>query len=371
MLVENDYNHGKIRIHGYIRGKPNGKLIWNSIQNRPTPHPMVTDPPPTGSTIVPAPRKKLDSSSNDRRKKSKWADTQAEIILSQGLPRHIFNILNQTSTAQEIWNNVELLMQGSGRTLQQRKKICIDEYEPFVPLGKRLTPHHAPALSSPSTPDPQPTASSPNDALMATMTSVFYSLMVSKSNFPPDQTISSGLLPNSKTHARCMMVRLYSTASRKAPGNIGNTGARGKKVICYNCRGEGHVARQYAEAEAFLADVECTAPYDQPQALTTTNMFQANHEDALELRRWMKGHHGCYYQSIRRLQLEVHLDSDAEWNEIDGQYRYSFSSIFLITKPINISNEVYADISDKQEIVVSFDTKGQLDLENKVRQEQP
>ncbi|GKD14810.1 hypothetical protein Tco_1199217 [Tanacetum coccineum] len=37
-----------------------------------------------------------------------------------------------------------------------------------------------------------------------------------------------------------------------------------------------------AEAEAFLTDVECTAPYDQPQALTTTNMFQANHEDAYD-----------------------------------------------------------------------------------------
>ncbi|GKG43966.1 hypothetical protein Tco_0483059, partial [Tanacetum coccineum] len=38
-----------------------------------------------------------------------------------------------------------------------------------------------------------------------------------------------------------------------------------------------------AEAEAFLADVECTAPYDQPQTLTTkTNMFQANHEDAYD-----------------------------------------------------------------------------------------
>ncbi|GJZ55966.1 integrase, catalytic region, zinc finger, CCHC-type containing protein [Tanacetum coccineum] len=34
---------------------------------------------------------------------------------------------------------------------------------------------------------------------------------------------------------------------RKAPGNVGNTGARGKKVICYNCRGEGHVARQCKE----------------------------------------------------------------------------------------------------------------------------
>ncbi|GKD54524.1 retrovirus-related pol polyprotein from transposon TNT 1-94 [Tanacetum coccineum] len=76
-------------------------------------------------------------------------------------------------------------------------------------------------------------------------------------------------------------------------GNV--TTATGKKVICYNCRGEGHVARQCkepkrakdsqyfkdkallmeakekgdvldAEAEAFLADVECTAPNDQPSS---------------------------------------------------------------------------------------------------------
>ncbi|GJS70432.1 hypothetical protein Tco_0703273 [Tanacetum coccineum] len=37
-----------------------------------------------------------------------------------------------------------------------------------------------------------------------------------------------------------------------------------------------------AEAEAFLADVECTAPYDQPLAMTTTNIFEANHEDAYD-----------------------------------------------------------------------------------------
>ncbi|GJT29778.1 hypothetical protein Tco_1394312 [Tanacetum coccineum] len=122
MLVENDYESWKIRIHRYIRGKPNGKLIWKSIQNGPTPHPMVTDPPPTNSTVMPAPRKKLDSEFNDEENKLEMADTQAEIILSQGLPRHIFNILNQTSTAKEIWDNVEMLMQGSGRTLQQRKE---------------------------------------------------------------------------------------------------------------------------------------------------------------------------------------------------------------------------------------------------------
>ncbi|GKB00532.1 hypothetical protein Tco_0828525 [Tanacetum coccineum] len=51
MLVENDYESWKIRIHRYIRGKPNGKLIWKSIQDGPTPHPMVTDPPPANSTL--------------------------------------------------------------------------------------------------------------------------------------------------------------------------------------------------------------------------------------------------------------------------------------------------------------------------------
>ncbi|GJT46187.1 retrovirus-related pol polyprotein from transposon TNT 1-94 [Tanacetum coccineum] len=91
----------------------------------------------------------------------------------------------------------------------------------------------------------------------------------------------------SRTHATVHDGHIVTEpVQRKAPGNVGNTGARGKKVICYNCRGERHVARQCkepkrkidfkyfkdkallleakekgdeldVEAEAFLADVEC------------------------------------------------------------------------------------------------------------------
>ncbi|GJX69690.1 hypothetical protein Tco_0305417 [Tanacetum coccineum] len=52
------------------------------------------------------------------------------------------------------------------------------------------------------------------------------------------------------------------------------------KALLMEAKAKGDVLN--AEAEALLADVECTAPYDQPQALTTTNMFQANHEDAYD-----------------------------------------------------------------------------------------
>nr|GEV27476.1 hypothetical protein [Tanacetum cinerariifolium] len=129
---------------------------------------------------------------------------------------------------------------------------------------------------------------------------------------------------NSMSHATVHDGQIVTeTVQRKAPGNVGNTGTRGtqsygqvtdnkgKLVICYNCRGEGHVSRQCkekkrvkdsqyfkdkmllmedkekgavldAEAEAFLADVECTAPYDQPLAITTTNIFEVSHEDVYD-----------------------------------------------------------------------------------------
>ncbi|GJR32211.1 integrase, catalytic region, zinc finger, CCHC-type containing protein [Tanacetum coccineum] len=104
------------------------------------------------------------------------------------------------------------------------------------------------------------------------------------------------------------------SVQRRAPGNKGKqiaTGSQGKLVTCYNCRGQGHIARECkekkrekdsqwfkdkallmeakekgaildAEAEAFLADVECTTPYVEPLAITTTTAFEVSHEDAYD-----------------------------------------------------------------------------------------
>ncbi|GJS12562.1 hypothetical protein Tco_0407034 [Tanacetum coccineum] len=296
MLVESDYDSWKIRIHRYIRGKPNGKLIWKSIQNGPTPHPMITDPPPTDSAAVPAPREKLDSEFSEEENKLEMADTQAEIILSQGLPRHIFNNLNQTSTAKEIWDNVEMLMQGSGRTIQQRKEDLFDEYERFRAIGNesihdyfvrfhklvndmKITQLEIPTHQMntkfvnnlPAYWGKYVTNVKQNMDISTTPYVQIYTHLkayephakktlkkqeqytsISKSSFHPPTT-SSGLLPTPK-----LMLR-YSR----------------QEALLMEAKEKGDVLD--AEAEAFLADVECTAPYDQPQALTTTNIFKANH----------------------------------------------------------------------------------------------
>ncbi|GJU14854.1 integrase, catalytic region, zinc finger, CCHC-type containing protein [Tanacetum coccineum] len=230
MLVESDYESWKIRIHRYIRGKPNGKLIWKSIQNGPTPHPMITDPPTTDSAAVPAPREKLDSEFSEEENKLEMADTQAEIILSQGLPRHIFNNLNQTSTAKEIWDNVEMLMQGSGRTIQQRKEDLFDEYERFRAIGNEsihdyFVRFHKLVNDIKNTSDQifQLNSEHQDCQQPSRLIGIFH-----------PQTTSSGLPPNSRTHATVMMVtrspHLLNHFQRKLSNN-GNTGARGKKHV--------------------------------------------------------------------------------------------------------------------------------------------
>nr|GFA69371.1 hypothetical protein [Tanacetum cinerariifolium]GFA69377.1 hypothetical protein [Tanacetum cinerariifolium] len=340
--------------------KPHGKLSWKSIQNGPTPHPQTTDPAPEGGA-VPPPRKKIDEEFTEEDNRNELADIQAINILSQGLPRRIFNILNQNETGREIWealfdeferfhangngiiqdyfvrfhklvndmkvtqldipthqpntkfaNNLPSYWEHALKSLKKKKQSSA-VVDPLAYLAK-TTPTHS--TTSPVTvPTPQSFGDSHNDATLATMNQIANLLSGLQKQFPPtnNQLWTSS---NPKTHAMVHDGQIVTEmVQRRAPSNTRTKGIQttgsgvnnsGKKVICYNCRREGHVARQCkepkrardshwyhgiallmqtkekgavldVEAEAFLADVECTAPYDQPLALTTTNLFEANH----------------------------------------------------------------------------------------------
>nr|GEV03113.1 hypothetical protein [Tanacetum cinerariifolium] len=158
-----------------------------------------------------------------------------------------------------------------------------------------LTTHHLtptqptnlPPSTSSLTLPPQPAGQSSNDAMLATMNQIVNLLSGFQKQFLPTNN----------------QLRHHPTQ--------GVTDNKGKLVICYNCRGEGHVSRQCkekkrvkdpqylkdkmmlmeakdkgavldAEAKAFLTDVECTAPYDQPLAITTTNIFEVSHKDVYD-----------------------------------------------------------------------------------------
>ncbi|GJR75646.1 retrovirus-related pol polyprotein from transposon TNT 1-94 [Tanacetum coccineum] len=513
MLIESDYESWKIRIERYIRGKPLGKLIWRSIQNGPTPHPQITVTEGEGDAATQVTRDKRDEEFTEIENNKELADIQATNILSQGLPRHVFNILNQTRTGKEIWDNVELLMKGSGKSFQQQKEELFDEYEQFRAIGnesihdylakyvtnvknnkdisattyvelytylKSYEPHamktlkkqeqstsivdplaylaqtthyHAPTQTTTPPPPqygpltsstPQQVPQSSNDAMLATMNQIVNLLSGFQKQFPPtnNQLRTSS---NSRSHATVHDGQIISeTIHRRAPGNVGNTGNQGtknygqmtdnvgKKVICYNCRGEGHVSRQCkekkrvkdsqyfkdkmllmeakekgtvldAEAEAFLADVECTAPYDQPLAIMTTNMFEVSHEDTYDFDVDEGPHAAAVFMAnlsstsgtngattshvnevhtdanqifynvnhllTREMHQEEHLDSDVESNIDDNTIPYHQYQLDSEVQdvPTEVSSAPPGEISM---ITILDDLRTQLDGHLKVNQEQ-
>nr|GEU95986.1 hypothetical protein [Tanacetum cinerariifolium] len=303
-----------------------------------------------GAATVQVTRDKTDEEFTKIENNRDLADIQATNILSQGLPRHVFNILNQTRNGKEIWDNVELLMKAA-------------------------------QLS--------------NDAMLATMNQIVNLLSGFQKQFPPtsNQVRTSS---NSRSHATVHDRQIVTkTIQRKAPGNVGNTGTRGtqsyrhvtdnkgKLVICYNCRGEGHVSRQFldAEAEAFLANVECTSHYDQPLEITTTNIFEVIHEDAYDSDVDEGNHATAAFMAnlsstsetngatTSHVNEEEHLDSDVESDFNDNTIPYH--QYQLDSEVQDVPTEVsYVSPGEISMITILDDLRNQLDGHLKVNQEQ-
>ncbi|GJS14815.1 retrovirus-related pol polyprotein from transposon TNT 1-94 [Tanacetum coccineum] len=294
-LVESDYDFLEIRIYRYIRGQTQWQADMEIYQNGPTPHPYDTD-----------------------------------LHLLKGLTCHFFNNLNQTSTAKEIWDNVEMLMQGSD---EHQIYTHLKAYEPHAkktlkkqeqstsivdPLAYVAHTTTAPVLPSPSTSSPQPTAQSSNDALMAHDTIV------------------------------------TEPVQRKAPGNVGNTGARGKKVICYNCRGEGHVARQCKEPKRkmdsqYFKDKALLMKHKGKEMPNVLLPFMANLSST-----------SATNNPVNETPAETEIDDNT----------IPYHQYLLDTEAQNVPTEVSADTSDKVSMIaILTDLQTQLDGHAKVNQE--
>nr|GFD17586.1 hypothetical protein [Tanacetum cinerariifolium] len=111
--------------------------------------------------------------------------------------------------------------------------------------------------------------------------------------FPPTNNQLRALSnPSSQATVQAGQI-VTETVQRSAPGNVGKQARQCKepkrarnsqwyadKALLLNAQEKGEVLD--VKAEAFLVDVECTAPYEGQLAMTTTNMFQANYEDAYD-----------------------------------------------------------------------------------------
>nr|GEV16964.1 hypothetical protein [Tanacetum cinerariifolium] len=279
----------------YIQSKPQGKAIWKSIIEGPALHLMTAAFTGVANVVVKAPRPKRDEEFTAEENLRDLADIQAASILSQG------SGLSEQRKLEELFDEYERFCAIRNESIHEYF-ICFHKLANDLKITKIKIPTHqqntkflnnlpsywakskssplavdplaylahsskhqtsttvaSPISTSSSTLAPKQQAQSGSDDMMATMQQLVNLLSGFHKQFPPTNN-KLRTSSNPRSHATVHDGQIVTeTVQRKALGSVSNACTKGnqgygkkidrngKKVICYNCHGKGHVARECKE----------------------------------------------------------------------------------------------------------------------------
>ncbi|GJX28623.1 retrovirus-related pol polyprotein from transposon TNT 1-94 [Tanacetum coccineum] len=119
MLDKTQYSSWASRMLLYIKGKEHGKLLVDSVLNKPFHFRIIIVPEDETTSIMIRERTYIDLI--DEEKLHESIDINATNIVLKGLPQYIYNSVNHNEHAKQIWDRVKLLIQGSELSLQERE----------------------------------------------------------------------------------------------------------------------------------------------------------------------------------------------------------------------------------------------------------
>nr|GEY89824.1 hypothetical protein [Tanacetum cinerariifolium] len=191
-------------------------------------------------------------------------DVKATNIILQGLPPKVYALVSTHKVAKELWERIQMLMQGTSLTKQERECKLYDKFDKFAyrkgeslfipPTSISTTSIHIPVFSicntvSSSSMEYAPTVhqqfefSSPETGLFV--------LVFQKGDDPIDAInhMMSFLIEvvTSRVTIQPIQGKQNSvTAGSSRPYASGSGGASGKQrvIVSYNCKGEGYMSKQ-------------------------------------------------------------------------------------------------------------------------------
>nr|GEU95333.1 hypothetical protein [Tanacetum cinerariifolium] len=134
MLNKDNYVPWSSRIIRYARSRPNGKMIFDSIENDPYVRRMIATP---GEPDLPDPVPESFHEQTDEeltKNDIKWmdADDQAIQTILLGLLEDVYAAVDICETAKEIWERVRQMMKGSNIGEQGKKAKLFNEWQKFT-----------------------------------------------------------------------------------------------------------------------------------------------------------------------------------------------------------------------------------------------
>nr|GEZ00633.1 hypothetical protein [Tanacetum cinerariifolium] len=126
MLEKDMYDSWKSRMEMYMLNRQHGRMILKSVENGPLLWPTVEEDGVTRlkkySELLPAEAIQAD------------CDVKTTNIILQGLPPKVYALVTTHKVAKEFWERIQMLMQGTSLTKQERECKLYDEFDKFAYL---------------------------------------------------------------------------------------------------------------------------------------------------------------------------------------------------------------------------------------------
>nr|GEY45206.1 hypothetical protein [Tanacetum cinerariifolium] len=131
MLEKDMYDSWKSRMKLYMMNRQHERMILKSVENGPLIWPSIKE------NRVTRPKKYFELSATEAIQAD--CDVKAINIILQGLPPEVYALVSNHKVAKELWERIQLLMQGTSLTKQERECKLYDEFDKFAyKKGKTL-----------------------------------------------------------------------------------------------------------------------------------------------------------------------------------------------------------------------------------------
>ncbi|GJY02671.1 hypothetical protein Tco_0360823 [Tanacetum coccineum] len=124
MLEKDMYDSWKSIMELYMMNRQHGRMILESVENGPLIWPTIEE------NGVTRPRKYSELTPADAIQAD--CDVKATNIILQGLPPEVYALVSNHRIAKELWERIQLLMQGTSLTKQERECKLYDEFDKFA-----------------------------------------------------------------------------------------------------------------------------------------------------------------------------------------------------------------------------------------------
>nr|GEX36771.1 hypothetical protein [Tanacetum cinerariifolium] len=246
-MLENDmYDSWKSIMELYMLNRQHGRMILESVENGPLLWPTIEE------NGVTRPKKYSELSATEAIQAD--CDVKAINISLQGLPPEVYALVRTHKVAKELWEIIQMLMQGTSLTKQERECKLYDEFDKFAyKKGDSLRDFYlrfSLLLNDMNIYNMKLEQFQVNTKFLNTLPPEW-------SKFVTDVKLVRDLHTKNvdQLHAYFGQHEYHANEGRQnsltagmsrqyTSGPSGTNSEKQRVIVCYNCKGEGHMSKQ-------------------------------------------------------------------------------------------------------------------------------